>query len=922
MPVPRRRRRAPTVGVLLLIALASYASSVSASWSTLETAHFLVHFTEENRSLAYDVAAKAERIHAALTRRIGHAPAAKTHIVIEAYADAPNAYATPVYRSHIRIQPAFPSLATVYLNGLNLSFDDWLTLVLTHEYTHILHMDMRPEIIDRILAVLGRVPLLSSPLLVAPPMVLEGYAVYQESVLEGGRGGGTFYEMFLRGAVLEGRLPELDQVLGSYPLEQWQPGGHVYFYGYAFLTYLADVYGAGTLDLLNERLSQAPMEFGAALAELTGKSAQQLWADWRAYVTEKYREQIRRLEAEEVTPAAVVRTVGRHALFPTPSPSGDRVAVVAAGGSLPELRIVDLATGAEQPVASLPLLLTETIAWHPREGHVVVALSTESPAGNVSTELAEIDLTSGAVRRLSGTRHAYSPSYDPTGTRLAYIKRSGLRTALWIRDLSTGQDALVLDAPDLTLVSVQWAPDADRLALNIWSAEQGAYIAVLDLATGRLLPVAGGGGTFQTPAWSRDGRRLYFAADRTGVFNLYAYDLASGTLTRLTHTLTGLFYPGEAADGSLTAMLYTADGYRLVHITDPAPLAAEEAWIAAGRTPEPVADARALERPYAPGATLLPTFWLPVVQEVAGETELHLRTAGQDILGRVAYSADVGLRMRSGTPRYNIDVVYAVDAERHVSLYGAVRRTSVYGYGGAGASWYDASEVSLGLQWVGTGLNTWHTAQITGTRTALEPLRGSGTAADEHRVELGWQTRAQWGRLTTRVDLLSAVSAALALEEPNAWRLQLDHQQAYTHTASGHGVSLSLRVALSGKEGSLALGSEAHGLALRGFPNAAWSGDFAWRGALAGRLRLRLVERGPADTPWFLKEVVLYPFVEGGCITKRGTGSTAGAVALGAELGITSYLAYGTAEADWRLGIAYGIGSDRPQLYLRAVSRF
>jgi hypothetical protein len=69
----------------------------------------------------------------------------------------------------------------------------------------------------------------------------------------------------------------------------------------------------------------------------------------------------------------------------------------------------------------------------------------------------------------------------------------------------------------------------------------------------------------RTPSWTADGRYLVFSSDREGVFNIYALELSTRRLYRLTHTLGGLFYP--VVDPSLRwvyATSYGARGYDVV----------------------------------------------------------------------------------------------------------------------------------------------------------------------------------------------------------------------------------------------------------------------------------------------------------------------------------------------------------------------
>lgn len=910
---------------LTLVALILISRVSLAAWTTLETDHFLVHYAEGDRPYAVTVAHTAEMVHAALVERIGHTPREKTHIVVADDTDAANGYATPIYHNHIVVYPAFPTLVTTYLNGFHFETGDWLTLLLTHEYTHILHMDMQSQLGERINSVFGRVPLISSPLLIAPPMLIEGFAVYHESVDGGGRGSGTFYDMYLRTAVLADRLPEIDQVMGPYPFDRWQPGGHVYFYGYAFLAYLSETYGEELLADLNARMVERPNMFGGTLADLTGRSLRELWNDWRSTVNQRYMQQVKLLESKPLTPLETIPTVGHHALFPTPAPQSNRVAFVATGGVRPELRLVDLGTRRERPLAQVQGVLSETLAWHPTEEHIVVAVADAQPDGNVTTRLVAVETDSGSVHPIPDTDRSFSPTYDSTGRRLAFIRRSGPYTRLCVRDMVTGEEETLLDLSELALISVQWSPVDDRLALNLWSPAHGSAIALYDLASATLTPLIRGG-TVQTPIWSRDGQRILFAADRTGVFNLYAYDVARHEMVRLTHTVTGLFYPAVTADGTLTAMVYGPDGYELALVQTQEALADEPPWIEAKASEASktlCASCIEAESAYSPWPTLIPNFWLPSVTEVAGEPEVRVLTAAQEVLGRFGYTANVGVRIPSGTPVYQVEAEYHVLAGRHMNAFltasfsRAPERSSL----GSIPGWHDTRRTSLGVRFAAAHHGQLHTAEVVATRMEVGPSSAESVSHIAHRLGVAWEINSQGGRLGLRSDRAFGIRATMEIERPEAWTVQMDHRQVYRNPKDD-GVSLAVRLGLAGSGASITLGDARSGFALRGYPGADFEGDAVIRAQLEGRLRLSLVERGYGEAPVFIKDVALHPFVEAGHAQKRGTEYKVTTLGLGAELGVRTYFGYGLTSADWRVGIAYGRGERRPHVYLRVASHF
>ena len=77
--------------------------------------------------------------------------------------------------------------------------------------------------------------------------------------------------------------------------------------------------------------------------------------------------------------------------------------------------------------------------------------------------------------------------------------------------------------------------------------------AQLDLAAGRVTDVTnitpGQGANFQ-PSFTRDGKAILFASDRSGSNNVYRHDLATGETQALTATPHNLYSPTPLPDGS------------------------------------------------------------------------------------------------------------------------------------------------------------------------------------------------------------------------------------------------------------------------------------------------------------------------------------------------------------------------------------
>src|SRR5207245_7116309 len=136
-------------------------------------------------------------------------------------------------------------------------YDDWTTMLVGHEYTHVVHMDTIGGLASIVNALLGKV---YAPNQVQPAWVLEGLAVWDESrQTGGGRMRSTVFDMYLRMDALEGRLLGIDEV-SNVPL-RWPRGNVPYLYGSQFLGWIADRYGARALRLISQTYGRQALPY-------------------------------------------------------------------------------------------------------------------------------------------------------------------------------------------------------------------------------------------------------------------------------------------------------------------------------------------------------------------------------------------------------------------------------------------------------------------------------------------------------------------------------------------------------------------------------------------------------------------------------------------------------------------------------------
>lgn len=627
-----------TAVVCCAVRVASAQLPPNDDWRTLQTKHFRVHFTPPLEQEARRAAVNAERAYSALSTELVP-PRGTIDLVVSDNVDYVNGYATPFPSNRIVVFTHPPSNAS----GLR-SYDDWNSLVITHELAHIFHLDRARGIWRIGQAIFGRNPLLF-PNAYQPSWVVEGLAVYFESRLTGyGRLESSEHSMVARAAALANRVPRLQELA---PGTSRFPGGEVvYIYGSLLFDYLSRTRGPGSIRDFVERGSRTPLPF--VLTPISrgafGMSFQTAWEHWRDS-----------LVREAGTPREVmpgwrqVTSAGRLALFPRWL--GDTSLIYAGnkGREVPSAYKVSLAgkerrigrrngTSPNVPLADGGILFSQPDFLDPY--HIRNDLYVQRGG-------AELRLTRGARLSAPDARadgEIVAVQDVPATTRLVRVSRDG-RTIVPLTQTNL----------DEQWADPRWSPDGSRIAA-VMQRRGRSQITILG-ADGEVIDAFGGTYSVNSePSWSSDGRRIYFSSERSGSPQIYVADVTSfsPTVARVTDATTGVFSPEVSPDRTqLAGLLFSADGYHIgvAPLTEPLKLTPADSSVQSPRAgcsnclnlvpglpPLGAADSSPA-RPYSPWRSLLPRYWSPVLESTTDDgTAFGIFTSGVDIVGRHDYS--------------------------------------------------------------------------------------------------------------------------------------------------------------------------------------------------------------------------------------------------------------------------------------------
>lgn len=552
---------------------------------TIETKHFRVTYDTVLEPVALRVARLGEAIHDRLVGPLGHSPNEVTEILITDQTDSANGSAIATPYNQIQLFVTAPD----DLSPLG-DYDDWYLGLLTHEYVHILHTDNISGLPSVANAILGKQ---FAPNQAQPRWLLEGLATVLESEhTSGGRVRSSLFDAFLRADVLDGRVAGLDAISNN--AQRWPQGQLWYLYGARFLHWIREVYGPDVLRAVatDYGATVVPLGINRAIRRQTGRTYEELYEGFREHLERRYQDEVRALERRGLREGRRLTFDGRTAAYPqfmpeAALPKGTKGPVLAYVRNdlvaRPGIYTLPLPTEGTFPTAR-PELLARTLgdspfSFAPDGG---LTFSSVVPFRNVYSRSDLFHLPAGqrapdggeAYRRaLTVGQRASAPTVSPDGTRVVFTVNARGTTALHVADVladgGLGRSRVLVkpEHPFDQAYTPVFSPDGRRLAWSRWTKGGFRDVALLDLATGQVSEVTHDRALDLEPTWSPDGSAIYFASDRTGIFNVHRYDIETGALEQVTNVRTLAVMPAVSPDGrSLVYVGYTSAGYDLYEL--------------------------------------------------------------------------------------------------------------------------------------------------------------------------------------------------------------------------------------------------------------------------------------------------------------------------------------------------------------------
>ncbi|MEP6834472.1 MAG: hypothetical protein ABJB74_13845, partial [Gemmatimonas sp.] len=652
---------------------------------TLRTAHFRVHYPVALDSLARRSAMLAEGAWNQLAKTLV-TPAVPVDLLLQDNVDLSNGFAQTFPTNRITIY-AVPPVAVPELTF----HDEWLRLVITHELTHIFHLDRAGGIWRVGRYIFGRSQSLF-PNSFLPRWITEGLAVHYESALTGtGRIVSTEFRTVQLAAAHSDDIHGPDAWSAS---TSRYPGGQtVYAWGSLLMHREATLGGDSSMRKFIDQTATFPIPF------LLNRSAKKAFGKTFFGAFADFRDSLQRANAaldksDDKNWVAVVpgsNDGNWDVAYPTWR-SDDTLEWTASNGREPPgYYRVTLPDSESMDSVRIPERLARRNSL---DGNAVGPKGTSvfsqydfSDLYTIRNDLYRRDSTGD--HRITHNARLIQPDVRLTDGAIIAVQLTAGGTRLVRVNGSTITPLTNDDATEWA--EPRWDPTFQSIAA-VQLLKNGVHrIVLLDTLGTIVRIVAESRAVLLHPTFVANSVELMWACDRTGRMQLEIADIGQAftrinlatagdgvmrfreqpfidTLWRAevrsaSNVSSGIYQPSVSPDGlTVAALMYRNNGYVLVvgpvqRDGDPV----KNSWYPAnGSAPNNDSVFTGKSAAYRPWRQLLPHYWSPQIAEARdGGSNYGASTSASDILERHSYDASVLVNPRNGETNGNVTYRYA-----------------------------------------------------------------------------------------------------------------------------------------------------------------------------------------------------------------------------------------------------------------------
>jgi len=626
------------------------------TWRTIQTDDFIIYYPEGHEQLAQRVLSLCPEVHRDITGYLGVEPR-RCPIVLDPGTDVFNGYmATFPNRISLYETPLFT------VRGFGPG-SDLMDMVFTHEYTHYVHITTRLGWYGTLTQIIGDGFSIANVL--SPGWVIEGVTTNCETLFtDGGRGRSALF----RGEMMsfaEGQgLWSLNAAAVSSPYSP--PAGRIYLAGYHMVEYMNRTYGADAFARLGRYQARHPLgATGESLESITGKGSDQFYQDFLSdFIAEARTTRERALSAGlpqgKVVLAEDLESFESH--FWTEK--GSIIGLRRGYDKKTALVEVDALSGAPISETETGMLMNLSARRLP-DGRLVMPEVFCHPLGEGtidSTDLVIFDPATKVHERLTKDAHIYSADLSPDGRTFVATRRNGMWIELVLMDADGTDIRDLVSRPGVYFDAPCWSPDGKWIAAVVKTG-RNSDIVLVNPATGAMETLfASDVAEDNDPEFSPDGKWIVFSSDRSGTWNIHAWNLPEKRLYQLTSVPYEALHPHISKDGRTLSYANIVRGVRQVCTLDFSPLSGKPVQTVQGKTlADP--DLKRLQPDVSftpkegiPLDAYKPFAHVPYFSSDEDGAQIGVLLMGADPVGINSYTLNLLYGFASGRPGYDINL--------------------------------------------------------------------------------------------------------------------------------------------------------------------------------------------------------------------------------------------------------------------------
>lgn len=561
------------IKLLLAVAVLAYVPAFSQSstvldnnpnlkWKQVKTPNFNVIFPTGFETQAMRMANTLEHIRIPESKTMGGAPR-KVSIVLQNQSAISNGFVSITPRRSEFF--AMPSQNYNFQGNL-----DWLDLLATHEYRHIVQFNQANRGFNKVLYYLfGANTLAAMSYVAVPQWFWEGDAVATETEFtKSGRGRIPHFDLLFRTNLQEGRTFNYNkQYLRSY---KHNIPDH-YVLGYHMVNYLRKRTGSEeSWDNITRRAWSVPFmpfTFSSAIKKESGLYVKDLYAELASGMQREWQA---KQQGKQFTSSERINQRNNSAYtdyrFPQVVGVDSIVAIKSGIGDVEELTLVT--PGGEKKLLTLGPY-NQTGMLSAANGKIVWNEYRFDPRWRVKTYsvIVAYDLKTKLRKQITRQSRYASAALSPDGQQIATVETgTDYQTNLVVLDYETG-----------TIIKTFENPDNDFISMPRWSKSGTELVALATNKKGKALieyAVATGARRNLThPSDENIGHPMpssnyiFYNAPIDGIDNIFAWDATTGNRYQVTQSRYGAYNPEVSADGkNLYYNDQGRDGFDIVRI--------------------------------------------------------------------------------------------------------------------------------------------------------------------------------------------------------------------------------------------------------------------------------------------------------------------------------------------------------------------